>query len=126
MKNTPLIKVEDALEIILRSTEDFGTEQVDLPASLGRVLKEPLRADRDLPPFNRVSMDGIAIRYEAFASGVRKFRVEGIQAAGSPQLTLDSNDGCLEVMTGGGEREIEEGRGSLPFVLCLIHYSDSL
>ncbi len=101
MKNTPLIKVEDALEIILRSTEDFGTEQVDLPASLGRVLKEPLRADRDLPPFNRVSMDGIAIRHEAFASGVRKFRVEGIQAAGSPQLTLDSNDGCLEVMTGG-------------------------
>ena len=101
MKNSPLIKVEDALEIILNSTEDFGIEQVDLGTSLGRVLKDPLRADRDLPPFNRVSMDGIAIQNQAFASGLRKFKVEGIQAAGSPQLTLNSNEGCLEVMTGG-------------------------
>ena len=101
MKKTQLIKVEDALEIILDSTEDFGVESVALEESLGRVLKEPIRADRDLPPFNRVSMDGIALRYEAFHAGRRKFRIEGIQAAGSPQLELSSPDACLEVMTGG-------------------------
>jgi molybdopterin molybdotransferase len=101
LKKTQLIKVEDALEIILDSTEDFGVESVALEESLGRVLKEPIRADRDLPPFNRVSMDGIAIRYEAFDEGRRKFRIEGIQAAGSPQLELRSQDACLEVMTGG-------------------------
>ena len=100
MKKAQLIKVEDALEIILDSTEDFGVEHVGLEDSLGRVLKEPVRADRDLPPFNRVSMDGIAIRHRAFEDGNRKFRIEGIQAAGSPQLELNSSKGCLEVMTG--------------------------
>lgn len=101
MKKAELIKVEDALEIILDSTEDFGLECIDLEHSLGRVLKEPIRADRDMPPFDRVSMDGIAIRYEAFDAGRRKYRIEGIQAAGSPQLELSSEDACLEVMTGG-------------------------
>ena len=100
MKKTQLIKVEDALEIILNSTESFGVERLPLENSLNRVLKEALRADRDLPPFNRVSMDGIAIRYESFEKGNLKFKIEGIQAAGSPQLELKSDDGCLEVMTG--------------------------
>ena len=100
MKKSQLIKVEDALEIIMDSTEDFGVELVRLEHSLGRVLKEPIRADRDLPPFDRVSMDGIAIRHKSFEDGRRKFRIEGIQAAGSPRLELSSPDGCLEVMTG--------------------------
>jgi molybdopterin molybdotransferase len=100
LKKAQLIKVEDALEIILGSTEDFGVERVDLEDSLGRVLKEPIRADRDLPPFNRVSMDGIAIRHMAFEEGRRTFKIEGVQAAGSPQLELSSPNGCLEVMTG--------------------------
>ena len=100
MKKAQLIKVEDALKIILGSTEDFGVESVRLEDSPGRVLKEPIRADRDLPPFNRVSMDGIAIRHNAFEEGRRRFRIEGIQAAGSPQLELISPDACLEVMTG--------------------------
>lgn len=101
MKKAQLIKVEDALEIIMASTEDFGKECVSLENSLGRVLKEPVHADRDLPPFNRVSMDGIAIRYSAFEEGKRTYKIEGIQAAGSPQLDLSSKDACLEVMTGG-------------------------
>jgi len=100
LKKAQLIKVEDALDIILNSTEDFGVERVALEDSLGRVLKESIKADRDLPPFNRVSMDGIAIRHVAFEEGRRKFRIEGIQAAGSPQLELKSGDACLEVMTG--------------------------
>lgn len=101
MKKAQLIKVEDALEIIMASTEDFGKECVSLENSLGRVLKEPVHADRDLPPFNRVSMDGIAIRYSAFEEGKRTYKIEGIQAAGSPQLELRTPNGCLEVMTGG-------------------------
>lgn len=100
MKKNQLIKVEDALEIIMDSTEDFGVERVGLEDSLGRVLKESIKADRDLPPFNRVSMDGIAIRHKAFEEGRREFRIDGIQAAGSPQLELSDQEACLEVMTG--------------------------
>ncbi|MEX1382721.1 molybdopterin molybdotransferase MoeA [Lutibacter sp.] len=92
--------VKDALKIILKSTEDFGIEEVDFINSVGRVLKEDIVADRDFPPFNRVSMDGIAIAAEAFNKGVRSFKIEGVQAAGSPQLTLKNPNNCIEAMTG--------------------------
>lgn len=95
-----LTTVQDALKIILNNTENFGIEEVSFSNSIGKVLKENIVADRDFPPFNRVSMDGIAISFSAFNSGQREFKIEGIQAAGSKQLTLQNNQHCIEVMTG--------------------------
>lgn len=95
-----LITVNDALKIVLNHTEDFGSELVPFLQSLGRVLKEAITADRDFPPFNRVSMDGIAVDIDTFNNGRCKFIIEGIQAAGSEQLTLKNSENCLEVMTG--------------------------
>ena len=57
-------------------------------------------ADRDFPPFNRASMDGIAIRFKSFQSGRTEFTIEAIQAAGTTQLKLKNSDACIEVMTG--------------------------
>ena len=68
--------------------------------SLGRVLKEEILADRDFPPFDRVSMDGIAINYAAFKKGKSSFVIENIQAAGAKQLALKNPQHCIEVMTG--------------------------
>ena len=95
-----LTTVQKALEIILNNSEDFGIEKVDFINTVGRVLKEDIVADRDFPPFNRVSMDGIAFSSEAFNKGQRAFKIEGIQAAGSPQLTLQNTSNCIEAMTG--------------------------
>lgn len=95
-----LITVKKALEIILKNAENFGTEEVDFLNSLGSVLKEDIIADRDFPPFNRVSMDGIAIDAEAFNKGQRAFKIEGIQAAGSEQITMQNSSNCIEAMTG--------------------------
>mgnify|MGYP000288604150 CR=1 FL=1 len=95
-----LITVKEALQTILDNSEDFGIEEIDFLQSSGRILKENIVADRDFPPFNRVSMDGIAISSTAFNKGIRSFKIEGIQAAGSLQLTLQNNDNCIEVMTG--------------------------
>jgi len=39
-----------------------GTESVDLVWAAGRVLAEPVAADRDLPPFPRSTRDGYAVR----------------------------------------------------------------
>ena len=39
-----------------------GTESVDLLAASGRVLAEPIVADRDIPPFPRSTRDGYAVR----------------------------------------------------------------
>ena len=95
-----LTTVKEALNIILNNVEDFGTEEINFEKSLGRVLKENIVADRDFPPFNRVSMDGIAINSEAFKNGQNSFKIEGIQAAGDTQKTLKDPNNCLEAMTG--------------------------
>lgn len=39
----------------------IGTESVDLLASSGRILAEPIIADRDIPPFPRSTRDGYAV-----------------------------------------------------------------
>ncbi|MHB1148653.1 MAG: molybdopterin molybdotransferase MoeA [Lutibacter sp.] len=95
-----LIKVKEALEIVLNNSENFDIEEVDFLSSSGRILKENIFADRDFPPFDRVSMDGIAISSEAFNNGQRTFKIEEIQAAGSKQLTLQNASNCIEAMTG--------------------------
>lgn len=95
-----MISVAEATEIILDHTADFGAESLPLRQSIGRVLREPLPADRDFPPFTRVAMDGIAIRYEAYEAGRRSFAVEGILGAGAEPRPLKNPEGCIEVMTG--------------------------
>jgi len=95
-----MISVEEAKNIVLNSAQNFGVEEITFIKSVGRILKETIVADRDFPPFNRVSMDGIAIDYAAFKNGQRSFKVEGVQAAGSKQITLQNSENCIEVMTG--------------------------
>ncbi len=95
-----MISVEEALQTILENKQDFGVEEVPFLESLGRVLKEDIVADRDFPPFNRVAMDGIAINQRYFEHGVRDFKIEGVQPAGSPQEKLENASHCYEVMTG--------------------------
>lgn len=95
-----MITVAEAKELILQHPGDFGTECIPLAQALGRILKEDIYADRDFPPFNRVAMDGIAINYRFFQYGVRDFKIEGIQAAGAAQQTLENAANCYEVMTG--------------------------
>jgi len=95
-----MISVEEAKNIILNATQNFGVEEIPFIKSVGRILKEDIVADRDFPPFNRVSMDGIAIDFNVFQNGQRAFKIEAIQPAGSPQITLQNKENCLEVMTG--------------------------
>ena len=95
-----MITSQQALHIILKNTEVFGIEEIPFLESVGRVLKEDILADRDFPPFDRVSMDGIAIVFDTFSQGTRAFEIENIQAAGSKQLELKNKANCIEVMTG--------------------------
>jgi molybdopterin molybdotransferase len=95
-----MISVAQALQTVLNSFQDFGVEEIPFIKSVGRILKEEIVADRDFPPFNRVSMDGIAIAFQQFKNGQRAFTVEGIQAAGSEQISLQDAESCIEVMTG--------------------------
>jgi molybdopterin molybdotransferase len=95
-----IITVKQAEEIIQSQSKDYGTEKVNYDSALGRVLAENLLADRDLPPFNRTTVDGIAIDFERYAAGQHSFRVKGIQAAGEIPISISEKDECVEIMTG--------------------------
>jgi molybdopterin molybdotransferase len=74
-------------------------ESLPLTQCVGGTLRENIYAERDHPPFDRVSMDGIAVDSEALRRGIRRFRIQATQAAGAPALKLVP-DGAIEVMTG--------------------------
>ena len=95
-----MITVKEASGIILNNTINLTRETVTLDQSLGRVLAEKITADRDFPPFDRVTMDGIAINYDVFRNGQRKYAIEGRHMAGNPGISLKETTNCLEVMTG--------------------------
>lgn len=91
--------VAEAGKIVLSETRDFGTELVSIDSAINRVLAENILADRDLPPYNRVGMDGIAINYTTFEKGVKSFPVKAIQAAGESPVDINAGE-CIEIMTG--------------------------
>jgi len=95
-----MISVKEAEAIILSKIPECKVEQIALSSAIGKVLREPIFTDRDLPPYNRVAMDGIAINFASFKSGNRNFKIEAVGAAGEPQLTLNSPNNCTEIMTG--------------------------
>jgi molybdopterin molybdotransferase len=92
--------VEQAEKLILAQLKDYGTESLPFEQTLGRVLAEAIKADRDLPPFNRVTMDGIAINYQAIENGIHTFHIKATQAAGDEPATINELDECIEIMTG--------------------------
>lgn len=95
-----MISVAEATAFILQNTIELSDVVLPLPRAWGQVLREPLIADRDFPPYHRITMDGIAIKYQAYASGQRQFPVAGVAAAGAPKMELANQASCLEVMTG--------------------------
>jgi molybdopterin molybdotransferase len=95
-----MITVEEAEKIIQAELRDYGAEIMPFELTLGRVLAENIKADHDLPPFNRVTMDGIAISYDALENGISSFHIKATQAAGDPQIMVFEPDHCIEIMTG--------------------------
>lgn len=95
-----MTSVEQATRVILDHSIQFAVAKVSLGQSPGRVLAEELKADRDFPPFERVTMDGIAIEWQAWQTGRRSFPVQETIGAGAPQGMLRDKGQCIEIMTG--------------------------
>jgi molybdopterin molybdotransferase len=88
-----------ATHAIKQAMAPFDSETVALDRAVGRVLRQPVHAERDQPPFDRVMMDGIAIRFAEFDAGRREFPIQSRQHAGDPVHTLEAGQ-CIEIMTG--------------------------
>jgi molybdopterin molybdotransferase len=100
MQAGTLITPRLAEEAIYSRLTCLPIESLPLTQCVGGTLRENVYAERDHPPFDRVTMDGIAVDSEALRRGLKRFRIQGVQAAGAPPLKLGSPDDAIEVMTG--------------------------
>jgi molybdopterin molybdotransferase len=101
-----VLSFEEAYEVVrercrrIVAAGDRPSEEVMLMQALGRVLAEPIHADRDFPPFARATRDGFAVRAQDLASGVRTLRVVGqVRAGDTYDLPVASGE-AVEIMTG--------------------------
>ena len=95
-----MISVTEARRIISKNLTIFGKKEVGFLDSGGCILAEDIVADRDFPPFNRVTMDGIALRSSRINEGQLEFHIEHLQPAGSRKVALSDISNAIEVMTG--------------------------
>lgn len=77
-----MLTVEQALDAILSRLPTLTAERVDVLGALGRVLAEPVRAERTIPPWANSSMDGYAVRAADTGAG-RVLAVVGRVSAGA-------------------------------------------
>ena len=95
-----MLSVAEAFACVLATARPLPAEIVPLPEATGRVLAESLNADRDFPPFDRVTMDGIALAHAPWAAGQTTFAIEHVQYAGAASQPLRNSLAAIEVMTG--------------------------
>lgn len=91
-----MISPQEAIELLKNITIPFRTEKMPLAKTLGMNIAEKIVADRDFPPFDRVMMDGIAVKDITAPT----WKIEGILFAGEPVKAIKKTDGALEIMTG--------------------------
>jgi len=93
-----MILKEEARKIIDETVAPTSsTEQIGLAESYGRVLAEDVISDIDIPPFNRVTMDGYAV---VSSDGPGNYKVvEDVPAGKFPEVNLSSGE-VTKIMTG--------------------------
>ncbi|WP_088341148.1 molybdopterin molybdotransferase MoeA [Robiginitalea sediminis] len=95
-----LTPVEKAFEAVLDSVVPLPVELISLESALGRVLATDIETDRDLPPYNRATMDGIAMKASQATAGMMDFPCEGMARAGDAVRMLKNPSNCIEIATG--------------------------
>src|SRR5581483_11667861 len=95
-------------------------ELIELLQSGGRILAEPIAADRDFPPFPRAARDGYAVRAADAQRIPAKLKITGeIRAGAAPESTARSlREGeAIAIMTGARaelHRSVSAGENIVP------------
>ncbi|MEO8614901.1 MAG: molybdopterin molybdotransferase MoeA [Luteolibacter sp.] len=96
-----MLSFREAFDLILENTPLLAMERCRLEDAAGRVLRQNVTADRSFPPFDRVMMDGFALKSADWLTGQRFFRITDSAPAGRERVVLADEPGtCVEVMTG--------------------------
>ena len=94
-----LITPHAAADITMSSVPELSEECVPLEEARGRVLAGALHADRPLPPYDRVMMDGICFSAADLCDNYM-IPIAGDHPAGSPAPSATPTGHCWEIMTG--------------------------
>jgi len=95
-----MILISEALRIIEKQVGVLATETIDLQNSVNRVLAENVKADMDLPPFNRSQMDGFALRAKDVKDAPAELKIIGEAAAGKGFEGKLKRGEAVRIMTG--------------------------
>lgn len=95
-----MISLAEAQQILKDKTFSFGTELTKLEDAFEKILAEDIYAPRDLPPFNRSAMDGIAIIHDDFKNGKTDFECIETIFAGKAATKEIKPGQCYKIMTG--------------------------
>ena len=98
-----VLSFEEARHIVEQHSANVHAgevESVDLVAARGRVLAQPLLADRDFPPFPRAARDGYAVLAADVAQVPTQLEVTGEIRAGEAQKLSVGKGQAVSIMTG--------------------------
>lgn len=99
-----VLKFQHARETVIAQVRSgcraLTPEAVPLSDSLGRVLAEPIHADRDFPPFPRATRDGFAVRSGDMGRVPARLQRIGEARAGVAFSGTVGALECAEIMTG--------------------------
>ena len=100
-----LLSRTEALEIIAGNIGRIGRiEEIPIEEANGRVLVEDVIAGFSVPPFDRASMDGYAVRaedtYGASGFNPNRLKLIGVQHAGELFEGIVGEGECVQVATG--------------------------
>lgn len=95
-----MISVDEARARIVQKAQIGGPETVALTEAAGRILKSPLQARRDQPPFPASAMDGYAVRSCDLKGPATPLRVVGEAAAGRGYREPLSAGEAVRIFTG--------------------------
>jgi molybdopterin molybdotransferase len=95
-----MIAVEEAQQLVLAEVERVGTENVAFTEALGRVLREDVRANSDVPQGDNTAMDGYAVRAEDIAHPPVQLRVIEDLPAGTVASKRVEPGMAIRIMTG--------------------------
>jgi len=108
-----MIAVERALEIVLSHVSSLPAEEIDFADAPGRILREEVAADTDLPPFRRSAVDGFAVRARDTASVPARLKLVGSIPAGTyPEFRIGPGE-TASIMTGA---PVPEGADAVQMV----------
>jgi len=94
----PPTSVDDVIACVRERVRPLEPESVALETAAGRVLREPVRAPEDQPPFDRSAMDGYAVRLDDDATTFRV--VDRIRAGDWKPRELRPGE-AVQIATGG-------------------------